>query len=431
MRCNMKSNHLSRSALLLAVLACCALAHPVPAQQIDLQYCLRQADSISLLRQQDYHYETIRLLSGQNIGTGWYPKVNLAAQASYQSDVFSFPENPFLSTPIIPKDQYRVALELNQPIYDGGMVRNRKAAESARISAEQAGTQAELYSVRTSVSRLYFAVLMQESHLKILDATRHELNEQQAAIEAGIRHGVLLPSNASRFQKTILGLEQQILEAQLERSALLELLGKWIGQDIPETAVLIDPEGIGDLPHTFNRPELRIYDRQVDYYEALKGLSAVPHRPQLAIFAQAGFGQPNPLNWLETEFSNFYMAGIRLQWNLLSYGQLRREQDMQSAHQLIAANRRQLFTDDLERKLVQQRTEIDKLAALLQKDSELIGLQQGIAGTSFAQLQNGIIQSADYLSERTELTRLEISRELHRIRLLEAQYRWLDLTGNL
>lgn len=427
----MKSKHLPRAAILFFMQVYLLWPSAAAAQPISLQVCLQRADSLSPLRQQDVHQETLKLLSEENIGTGWYPKVALNGHASYQSDVFSFPDNPFLSTPIIPKDQYRVALELSQPVYDGGMVRHRKAAEAARIDAEQAGTRAERYAIRSAVSRLYFAALMQEAHLKILAATRAELGEQLSAIEAGIRHGVLLPSTAGQFRKSILGLEQQQLEAQLDRRALIELLGKWIGQELPEEAALAVPDSPDELPGELNRPELRAFDRQSDYFESLKGLSAVPYRPQLAVFAQAGFGQPNPLNFLETDFNDFYLAGIRLQWNLLNYGQLRRERDQHATQQLITANRRQLFTDDLDRKLVQQQAEIEKLGALLEKDLELIGLQRDIAGTAYAQLQNGIIQSTDYLSERTELTRLEIGREMHRIRLLEARYRWLDLTGNL
>ncbi len=55
------------------------------------------------------------------------PRFSLSGKATYQSDITRLPvEIPGIDVETAPKDQYQVMLELQQTIWDGGDIRNRK-----------------------------------------------------------------------------------------------------------------------------------------------------------------------------------------------------------------------------------------------------------------------------------------------------------------
>lgn len=62
-----------------------------------------------------------------NVSKGYLPQFSVNAQATYQSDVTSLGTKlPGFEIDKISKDQYRVYGELNQILYDGGVIKNKK-----------------------------------------------------------------------------------------------------------------------------------------------------------------------------------------------------------------------------------------------------------------------------------------------------------------
>ena len=70
----------------------------------------------------------------KNIRAGYLPQLNLIGQATYQSDVphidIPFPE---ISITVPPKDQYKLTLDINQVIYNGGLTYSMEKLEKANI----------------------------------------------------------------------------------------------------------------------------------------------------------------------------------------------------------------------------------------------------------------------------------------------------------
>src|SRR5690606_35248174 len=100
-----------------------------------------------------------------NLAAEWLPSLNLGATASYQSEVPAVPiDRPDLEIPVPPMQRYESAIEAEQLIYDGGVLRGRRAIEEARLHTEQARIQAELYPLRSEVNEAFFrALLLQET----------------------------------------------------------------------------------------------------------------------------------------------------------------------------------------------------------------------------------------------------------------------------
>ena len=104
--------------------------------------------------------DSVYVLRQKNAATGFLPSVNLVGQATYQTDVTAVNiPIPGFSAPEMDKDQYKIALEANQLIYDGGVIKRRRALLSTENALEQNSLQVELYGKREQVANLYFGLL--------------------------------------------------------------------------------------------------------------------------------------------------------------------------------------------------------------------------------------------------------------------------------
>ena len=112
----------------LAVYMLMALSPLMLSSQLTLDRCVELArENYPLVRQ----YELIRRTENatlSDIGKSWLPRIGAYAQATVQNDVPEFPSGIFppalasagFDMPGMRKDQYKVGIDLNQTIWDGG-----------------------------------------------------------------------------------------------------------------------------------------------------------------------------------------------------------------------------------------------------------------------------------------------------------------------
>jgi len=418
-----RKNHLITFLLLLIA----GIGHA----QISLDYCLKKAGELSPLNKQNLQYQSVKLMTEKNLKTVYLPQFRVNAQATYQSDVFSFPNNPIMENPIIPKEQYKVTLDLSQTIYDGGMAKNKKIAENARITNDMYAVEVEIYQIKKTINDLFFGALLYQENLAIFQNLLADLNEQQKIISSRVINGVLPKISENNFKKQILSTEQQILSVSMDLRSILDILGKWIGEEIDDKATLVlTNNSEPDSGEALNRPEVSLFRSQQQYFEAMKNLAVVKRRPAIGAFAQAGFGSPNAYNWFETELSDFYYLGIRISWQITDYGSAKREKEIYQANENIIESKLKNFEEGIGKQLIKENAQIEKMGKLMEKDDEIITLQRKIVARTFSQLKNGVINTTEYLNVLTDLAKLEINREIHSIQLMQARHNRLTLLGN-
>lgn len=403
------------------------------AQSITLKHCYEGAEELSLVARQRLYYESIAKLQVENARKLNFPSVKLNGQATYQSDVFALPfSGSNLETAEIPKDQYRVGLSLQQTIYDGHLSRlTRRLAEAeAKVNQQQVGV--ELYQLRNLINSLFFGALITQENEKILDSLKVLLQEQSKEVESRVKNGVLLASNANILKKEILNNEQQLIIIKSDKEALLQMLGRWIGQEIPITAMLEIPEleNFVSMPVAINRPEIELFNLQSQQISASRTLASRRNYPRISAFMDGGVAQPNPYNFFETDFSEFYMAGIKLQWNILDWGNNKNNLKILDLQKNIVVSKRDDFERQVTISLQKERSDIQKFEALIKKDSEILALQNKIVKESFAQLKNGLITSTQYITEVNNETRTRLNARIHELNLIQAKVNLLDKSGN-
>lgn len=393
---------------------------PISAQNISLEECIEAAKATSPLRNLQSINGQSSLVQSGIIQNQWLPSASLNARGTYQSDVITFPENsPLGSLPALPKAQYRATLDITQPIYEGGAVNNAQRVAGIDRNIFNQQIEVTFGDIERSITDLYFGVLEAKEQTRSLEATINYLTRRRASLQSAIRNGVLLSSELASYDQELLRLRQQVDLLNGQAKAMQAALAVQVGSEDVNDMVLTTP--IPDEANPEKRPEYLLYDLQrAKLAEQQEGL-AIPIRPKVAAFVSAGIGQPNPYNFINTDFSGFYMIGITASWSPFDWGTTGKKKQLMSLQTESVRNQELLF----ERQVAGQQARIEQqlatMTSLAEQDDELIRLQEEVLIRAESQLDNGTLTTAEYLSEVQKLTRNRLSKELHQLQALKLQ----------
>lgn len=375
-----------------------------------------------MIRQQGL-IEKTRDYSVSNAAKGYLPQLTVQGQATYQSAVteFKLPVSvPGVEFPSISKDQYKVYGEVNQTIYDGGNVRTQIRSHEANAQVETQKLEVELYKLNDRVNQLFFGVLMLEEQLRQNELLKKDINLGIKKIQALIDNGTAFKSNANTLKAELLKADQRAIELNASRKAYLEMLGLLTGQPLGESAMLERPAELASRGE-INRPELKLYEAQNRSLDVQSQLLDVRNRPKLNFFFQGGYGRP-ALNILNNGFDSYYMTGLRLNWSLSGLYTIKKDRELIRNNQDAIQLQKETFLFNTNLAAKQQNAEFDRFRQLLMTDDEIIALRESIKTTAAAQLENGVINTNDFLREVNAEDQARQNKILHGIQLLMSQY---------
>ena len=119
-------------------------------------------------------------------------------------------------------------------------------------------------------------------------------------------------------------------------------------------------------------------------------------------FATGGYGNPG-LNMLDNSFQEFYMVGVKLNWNILDWKSTKKQQKSLGFSKQIIDNKKEVFEFNTNIERNNDLLNIKKLEQLLKTDTEIIPIREEILKTSASQLKNGVITSSAYITELSNL----------------------------
>ena len=387
------------------------------------QYTL--ADCLSKARE-NYpaikRYQIIEATEGylaSNVGKSYLPQITLSAKGSYQSDVTSVPVNiPGVTIPTLSKDQYGVSLNIEQTIWDGGAVSSVKEEISAKRSAEESELEVELYTIKERVTQIYFEILLIEGYLKELDVVKEDLKRGKSRIEAYIESGVANSSDLDAFLAEEITLRQREVSLMSDRETYIEMLGQMIGETL-NRAISLEKPDISVTDYEIRRPELQMFESQMALLDSRKkGLDA-KNMPKFGLFVQTGYGKP-ALNMLSNKFEPYYIAGVRMVWNIGGFYTKANESRLIDLQKSAIQNSSELFLYNINLKSAGERAKIEKLRKLLESDNELVELRTNLLKAADTKLANGTISTSDYLKELNNLDGARSSKARREIELLGA-----------
>ena len=342
--------------------------------------------------------------------TGYLPKLDLNAQATYQSDVTSLPiQLPNVTVEPPNKDQYRATLDVNQMIYNGGMI-------NATSKVNQQQLEVSLYGLKSQVNSIYLSVLLLQENRDLLQAKEEQLKARINDVKAGVKYGTLLVSSEKSLEAELLKLKQQFTELKYNRLDLLERLSLLLGRELSSDVSLVRPEVF--IPEVNSkRPEFQLFDLQKERIDFSSKLISKSNRPKIKAFAQGGYGNPG-LNMLDNSFKTFYMAGLKLSLNIFDWNKTKTEKQSLEINKAIIDTQKETFELNNNLELVNLKSKINKIDALISTDNEIILLREDILKTAESQLQNGVITASAYITEFTNLYEAKSYLNLHETQLL-------------
>lgn len=373
-----------------------------------------------------------------NAVKGWLPQVTVNAKATYQSDVTKLPFDadklsavmPGLEIPALSKDQYQVVAELNQNIWDGGTIHTSRQLTKAQAAADREQLESDLYTLNDRVNQLYFGCLLQEELIRQNVLLQKELQINIDRITAMMANGVANQSDRESMEVELLNARQKEIELKASRVAFGRMLSAMIGKPYDKDRILEVPNVPGNpLSGEINRPELKALDAKSYLLELQNKQITSGLMPRIGAFVQGGYGRPG-LNMLEDSFDPFYIAGVRLSWNMGKLYTLKNDRRKVATTLQQVEVQRETFLFNTSLELMQQNTEIQKISDLMKADDEIIRLRTSIKKAAEVKLENGVISVTDLIREINAEDMAKQTAAAHRIQHLNAVYNYMYTTNN-
>lgn len=400
--------------------------------QLSIEDCYKKAQANYPLVKQYGLIEQSREFNLSNANKGYLPQVSLSAKATYQSAVTKFPVSlPNISIKGLNKDQYQSVVEVNQTVWDGGVISSQKKITEANSAVEKQKLDVDMYTINDRINQLFFGVLLLDEQIKQNILLQDELKRNYSQISSYVTNGIANQADLDAVKVNQLSTAQRKVELEATRKAYMEMLSAMIGEPIKENDHLIKPSDTENtsLQVTINRPELQLFEAQNKLFETQKSMVDSKNMPKLGLFVQGGYGNPG-LNMLKNEFTPYYIAGARLTWNFGSLYTKKNDKKLLDNNQQNIAVQKETFLFNTNLKMTQQSNEIDKMKQLMRDDDEIIRLRTNIKKASEVKVEHGTMSVTDLLRDINSEDQAKQSKVLHEIQLLISIYNYKNSTNN-
>ena len=391
------------------------------AQTLTLEecYCLAK-QNYPLIKRHDLIAKT-KEYNLQNATKAWLPQIQIVGQATYQNDVTQLPiQIPNMTIDPVSKDQYKVFADVQQNIYDGGMIANQKKMATINSEIEMQKTEVETDQLEMRINQIYFGILQTDEQLQQTELTKADIKNGLKKAEAQLQNGVIFRSNVDVLKAQLVNIEQKQMELLSIKKSFIQMLSVFINKNIDENTSLEKPEKIL-IQDKNKRAELKLFDLQKQGLEQQKANINSKNLPKLGAFFQGGYGKP-AFNMLKNEFDLFYIGGVRLNIPISGFYTKKNDLALIATQQEEIEVQKENFLFNQQFQTIQNNNELEKIQLLIDKDNELIILRESIKKATLAQLENGIINTSDYLREVNELDRAKNQKITHEIQYLLTQY---------
>ena len=410
---------------------------PLTASAQTLEECQQAAErNYPLIQQYDLISKTTQL-TVSNIQKGWLPQVSASAQATVQSDVTAWPdqmqtmlEGMGVDIKGLRKDQYRIGIDVQQTIYDGGAISSQKEIARRQGEVQEAQTEVTMYQVRRRVNEMYFASLLIEEQIKLNNDLQELLAGNEKKLASMFERGTAAESDYLNVKAERLGVMQQKTNLEVQQQTLKRMLSTFCGIEVK---TLTKPLMPAVEQQTGLRPELKATDAQLRLADAQEKALNAALMPRFGVFAQGWYGYPG-LNMFEDMMRHRWslnaIAGARLSWNI---GALYTHKNDKAKIQLQRASTETnrlvfLFNNNMEQ--IQQNENIERYRKLMADDEEMISLRGKIRKAAESKLQHGIIDVNDLVREINAESAARVQQSVHEIEMLKEMYDLKFTTNN-
>ena len=401
-----------------------------------LEECQQAAEkNYPLIKQYGLIAKTTQL-TVKNIQKGWLPQVTASAQATYQSAVTAWPESMQtmyqqmgLNMKGLRKDQYKISVDLQQTIYDGGAISSQRNIAQQEGKVQEVQTETNLYQVRRRVNEMYFSLLLLNEQIQLNEDVKALLQSSEKKLSAMVKGGTAAASDLDNVRAERLSVEQQNENLKQQKLMLQRMLSVFCGLEVNDTQ---KPAPIQIASPVNNRPEMRLYNSQLELTEAKEKALDTQLRPKLGLFAQGFYGYPG-LNMFEDMMNRKWslngIVGIKLSWNVSAFYTHKNDKARLNAQREMIENAREVFLFNNKLEEIQQNENINRYQTMMKSDDEIIVLRTNVRKAAESKLAHGIIDVISLLREINNENAAKTQQSIHEIDMLKEMYN-LKYTNN-
>lgn len=421
-----------RTKFIVAILL--ILASTTTAQT--LEECQKAAEkNYPLIKQYGLIAQTTEL-TVSNIQKEWLPKIAVSAQATYQSNVMAWPERiqsiyqqMGLTMKGLKKDQYKMAIDLQQTLYDGGTIASKQAIARQEAKVQETENQTKLYQVHHRVNEMYFALLLLNEQIKLNNNVKSLLLANENKLAAMVKSGTAATSDLDNVRAERLSAEQQYTSLKAEQQMLQHILTIFCGIKVENVQ---KPTPISTDTLTNNRPELQLFNSKLKLSEAQEKALNTRLHPTLALFAQGYYGYPgmNMFNdMIEHKWRLNGIVGVKLSWNVGALYTRKNDKARLRLQRELIENERKVFLFNNSMEQIRQNSNINRFKTMMQTDKEIIALRTNVRKAAESKLLHGIIDVNSLLREINNENAAKVQWAIHEIDMLKEMYN-LKYTNN-
>ena len=401
-----------------------------------LEECQQAAEkNYPLIKQYGLIAKTTQL-TVKNIQKGWLPQLTASAQATYQSAVTAWPESMQtmyqqmgLNMKGLRKDQYKISVDLQQTIYDGGAISSQRNIAQQEGKVQEAQTETNLYQVRRRVNEMYFSLLLLNEQIQLNEDVKALLQSSEKKLSAMVKGGTAATSDLDNVRAERLSVEQQNENLKQQKLMLQRMLSVFCGFEVNNTQ---KPKPIQIASLVNKRPEMRLYNSQLELTEAKEKALDTQLRPKLGLFAQGFYGYPG-LNMFEDMMNRKWslngIVGVKLSWNVSALYTHKNDKAKLNAQREMIENAREVFLFNNKLEEIQQSENINRYQTMMKSDDEIIVLRTNVRKAAESKLTHGIIDVISLLREINNENAAKTQQSIHEIDMLKEMYN-LKYTNN-
>ena len=270
---------------------------------------------------------------------------------------------------------------------------------------------------------------MQEQ-VKIFDFSLADLDVRKERIRAAVEFGTALESELAKIDVRILELTAQkdhLLSNMVGmQNSLAGLLGIVIATStVLELPHLPDPHSIPKI----DRPEQQLFRLQREAILANSDLVDASLKPRLSTFAEVGLGYPNPLNILDSNMAPYGLIGARFMMPITDWKKNQIDKQLLSLQAQRLSIVEATFEFNMDAKVENYLATLNGLEIQLKHDRAIVDLQSKILAQLADQLDEGMITSADYLTQVNAELRAKQNLLIHQTEIIKTQLEFFNDRG--
>ena len=319
--------------------------------------------------------------------------------------------------------------QLNQNIWDGGNARNEKMIAQADAIVSKNETDVAMYQLQDRVNQLYFGILLVDEQMKQIELLKENLSHNLKRVRESAANGLAYSTDVDEVKGELLGLDQRTTEFRFTRRCYTDMLGLMIGEPISSDETLLRPEAmLNSSVETLNRPELLLFDNQQALINARSDMTKVSYMPKVGILGIALKMDPG-MSLGPQSIQSLSLVGLNVTWNTAGLYRAKNNRSLSAINFDRIATERDVFIRNTRIQVLQSRAEMDKHRIIIEKDTEIIQLKEGIRKAYETKYENGICSMNDLLIAINKESESRSNKALHEIQQLSSAFTYKAITG--